>query len=359
VVLWPGQLLSPSDSDFVWNIFDLVVVSLGLFDFISTLLFVSSSNINVATVFRIVRILRILRVLKLVRFLKQLYVLAYGFAEAAQAIFWVTVLMTCILYMCAIVLVRTIGRPDVSVPDKDFWTDRYGTILQSMLTLFELMSSPSLVEYQGKLERCPALACFLVIFIITGSFGMIALLTGVISESMFEKNQIRAEEERLEHEARRINMSGRLSELFDKAGFPEEGAPVREIQMLLPFVTALFESENIPFLKDDLQKVTSMMDMNCSGWITKYHFMSCMMSITEKVRPMTIMEISLAMHYVKNTIDGLASLPPGWRESHWRRAWLASGASSQLRRQAVEKARDLCTSHPQRSARFWILHPER
>lgn len=41
----------------------------------------------------------------------------------------------------------------------------------------------------------PIMLVFLVGFIIFGSFGMIALLTGVISETMFEKNALRQEEE--------------------------------------------------------------------------------------------------------------------------------------------------------------------
>merc|ERR1719203_2622707 len=141
-----------------------------------------------AMVFRIIRLLRILRIFRIIRFLKQLYLLAYGFVEATIAIFWVTILMAFALYVCAIAVVRLYGRVPSDDPDYSFLTSHFGTVPGSMLSLFELMSQPDLQAYQSVMNNHPSILPFLVGFIIFGSFGMVALLTGVISESMFEKN---------------------------------------------------------------------------------------------------------------------------------------------------------------------------
>merc|ERR1712019_25948 len=94
----------------------------------------ATPNGGVATVFRVVRLLRILRIFRIVRFLKQLYMLAYGFALAAEAVFWVAILMFFMLYTWSIVLVRSIGRLGEGHPDHEFLTSKFGSILQSMLT---------------------------------------------------------------------------------------------------------------------------------------------------------------------------------------------------------------------------------
>merc|ERR1719414_120000 len=118
--------------------------------------------------------------------------------------------MTFVLYIYAVVLVRTVGNSGALnnllflLPrDQDFWTEHYGTVLQSMFTLFEFMSQPDLMPYHDKVQHNPGLAMFVFSFIIIVNFGTNALLTGVISESMFEKKDVRAEEGRIEWQARR------------------------------------------------------------------------------------------------------------------------------------------------------------
>jgi hypothetical protein len=122
--------VSPSNTDCVWNMFDFTIVMLGLFDFFAAQFFGEAKHGGVATLFRMVRLLRILRIFKIFRFLKKLYLLAYGFIEAAQAVFWVTCLMIFVLYICAIVLVRTVGRLPETDEHHAFLTENYGTIVK-------------------------------------------------------------------------------------------------------------------------------------------------------------------------------------------------------------------------------------
>lgn len=104
-VLGVREFFSLVNPDVLWNVFDFVVVLLGLVDVFAAL-FLGTNSGGMALLFRIIRLLRILIIFRIVRFLKQLYLLAFGLAEAAQAVFWVTVLMTFVLYVCAIILVE-------------------------------------------------------------------------------------------------------------------------------------------------------------------------------------------------------------------------------------------------------------
>merc|ERR1712151_1266778 len=107
--------------------------------------------------------------------------------------------MAFVLYICSIVLVKTIGRPPDTHQYHQFLTYRFGHIPDSMLTLFILMSSANLPDYEnteGLLQHNIPLTLFLCIFVMFASFGIVALLTGVMSESMAENNEARKKQVR-------------------------------------------------------------------------------------------------------------------------------------------------------------------
>lgn len=294
------------DQDIIWNLFDFAIVLLGVVDFISELV-LRGSDQGFATIFRLVRLLRILRVFRIFRMLKQLYLLAAGFAEAAQAVVWVTVLMAFVLYTCSIILVRCLGH---GTEDDSFWADKYGDIPTAMLTLFKLMSQPDLEPYHSRLAHHPALTMFLIIFIIFGSFGMIALLTGVISESMFDKNQTRMEEERIEREGKRELLALEVEKLYGQyAGIQNSDRSaeieVHNLEDLLADVTHLFQSAGVPYTSHDLKDLMAMLDMDGSGAVSKWEFSHAILSISEGIRPLCFVELYHAVRQVHAIVEKL------------------------------------------------------
>jgi len=289
------HLFSPKNSAFGWNLFDLLVVSIGLFDTVMMLWFEQDGG-GMATLFRIIRLLRIMRLFRLVRFLKQLYLLAFGFVEAVQAVFWVSVLMGVVLYVCSIVMVRTLGR----LPDTDrhaeFLHDHFCDIRTSMLTLFVLMSSPDLplfIEQDGLLFERPLLLIFLMSFIVIGSFGMIALLTGVISESMFEKNQLRMEEARKEQDELMQALEKDAQTLHSGLVLDENGeASVEEVRdNALPKLAKLLEEKMVDFTDHTLFKLVMVMDTDGEGRISCDEFTHAIMSVASGLKPLSIQEV--------------------------------------------------------------------
>jgi len=294
IIIGPKEMFSTLNVDFNWNCFDTFIVSLGLLDVFFSLILGKSSG-SAATMFRIIRLLRILRIIRIVKFLKQLYLLAFGLLDAAQAVFWVTILMTFIIYVCAIIMVKTVGRPEPSDPHYDFLSSHFGGVVPSMLTLFVLMSSPNMPIYQdeeGLLECHPFFAGFLVIFIIFGSFGMIALLTGVISESMFEKNDMKKEEERMNHEMMRRGMEEQCAMLFGSLTVDEEGAATcQDVKALIPQMAAVFDECGQFFSQYDLNKIVDYMDVDESGTVDQEEFTRGMLVLAEGVRPISVQEV--------------------------------------------------------------------
>mmetsp|Transcript_56219 Transcript_56219/g.105910 ORF Transcript_56219/g.105910 Transcript_56219/m.105910 type:complete len:499 (+) Transcript_56219:3-1499(+) len=242
-----------------------------------------------------IRLLRILRIFKIVRFLKQLYMLAFGFVEAIQAICWVTVLMCFVLYLCSVVMVRIYGRVamDGSNDISKTLVTQFGTIRASMLSLFELMSNPgNLGLYHILMDDFPMLTLFLIAFVIFGSFGMIALLTGVISESMFDKNQTRVQELRQEREQKREVLKLKSVELFalvEKDGVGR--ARPTDLEVVLPYVREMFEKLDIEYMEQEFDVILSMCDLDESGTISETEFVSGILSLCDGVRAASIQEV--------------------------------------------------------------------
>jgi len=292
--------------DFNWNLFDFLIVSLGAFDASVSLTLGSHAAGGTATLFRIVRLLRILRIFRIVRFLRQLYMLAFGLALATSAIFWVTFLMTFVLYVCSIVLVRTLGRTSEDDPHHEILIGSFGNIRRSMLTLFQLMSQPDLRPYDEVIPERPLFLAFLIGFIIFGSFGMIALLTGVISENMFTKNQLRMEEERRQRENMHKLLLQKCSEMFD-AMPSQQGCVAREdIIRLLPNIERMFEAEGISFAHHDLSGMIDLLDPNGCNALSKRDLSHGIIQIAEGLRPISIIRLHYDVSFIKDTMASLA-----------------------------------------------------
>jgi len=297
-----------SHEDASWNFFDLFIVSLGLFDFSMEALSGKKGGGSFATIFRMIRLLRILRIFRVLKFLKQLYVLAFGLVEAGKAIFWVTILMMFVLYVCSIVLVKLVGRPASDDPHKEFLEYRFGHILQSMLTLFILMSSPNLYTYEeepGLLQANAGLGVFLCLFIIFGSFGIMALLTGVIGESMFQKNELRREELRQEHEEMRTTLGARCEALFlglqnlDATG----EVSVQDVKTLAPDMWKMLDAAGAEIMHDDVERMIDFMDQNGTGKVGVAEFRGTMEKIAEGLSTMAVQEVMHRIGVVEANIE--------------------------------------------------------
>merc|ERR1740130_1549494 len=119
----------------------------------------------------------------------------------------------------------------------------------------------------------PLMTLFLIGFIIFGSFGMIALLTGVISEAMFDKNQLRNEEQQLDREASRLLIVERCSELFDTMDENNDGNVSRsELKSKLHKIVEFFEHESMDCFEEDLDTLMTILDFDKSGSVNKDEF---------------------------------------------------------------------------------------
>jgi len=311
--------------DFVWNAFDAGIVISGVVG--TTLehlhLIAAHRSGGFSTLLRVIRLLRVFRIFRLVRMLKQLYMLVFGFGIAALATIWVTILFVVMLYVCAVMAVKL----RVTVPDSDtnlslLLNERFLTVRIAMFSLFELMLNPDLARYEELLGRSQLFTCFIIIFVIFGSFGMLALLTGVISEAMFEKNTMRLEEERTEREERRHILNALCGSIFDEMLGDEQkqtsslvptagdrqshSKPAHRLSVIkrlqqelavetletnIPRMNEVFQKRGFHFAHHDLVEVLAYVDDDHSGRISKREFSHAICSISEGVQASTVLEL--------------------------------------------------------------------
>ncbi|CAE8649205.1 unnamed protein product, partial [Polarella glacialis] len=145
---------STSNPDFNWNLFDFVLVGIGVADRglvslraaqVSGSHHASSSLFLVLRTFRLLRILRIFRIF---RVLKQMYLQAISFASAVGSVLGVGSLVLLIVYICGIVITRLYGNAEPDDPLALVKQEYFGTVGASMLTLFQLMAFPDMERFQ-------------------------------------------------------------------------------------------------------------------------------------------------------------------------------------------------------------------
>jgi len=267
---------------------------------------------EIAILLRIFRLLRILRIFRLFKMFKQLYMLASGFIEATAAIFWVSVLCALCLYVCAIMLTRLLGHPalktrkadpDGEHPNVDFMLLHFGDVEKSMFTLFELMAHPNIEEYSLVMTINPYMKAFFVIFIIFGSFAMLSLLTGVISETMIEKSQQQKEEVRWHAEQDRMKFVEQLRRIFIEADADGDGQlSMEEFQACKAKISGALDIEGAE-VDQDLDKVYEVIDFDGSGSVDVDEFLDGMVRAKSDLRTMHVMQLQYMVRKAQTDLE--------------------------------------------------------
>lgn len=306
----------PSHREFAWNVLDTLIVVLGVVDrgFTHMAAFKKfssvTSDVTMTTLMRLFRLLRILRIFRIFRVLKQLYLLAASMLEAASAVLWVSFLCSLIMYICSIITTRLVGKPDPGDPQADFREAHFGSIAASMLTLFELMAYPDMEKFRPVYEQSAWMEGFLVAFVIFGSFAIVSLLTGIISESMIEKSRVRQDEGRLHKEKGRQAFVQHVRKMLQEhddggQGFLDRG----QFEECKQDVLRLCGEASMEFTARDLEAMFGLVDYEGTDTIEIEEFLYALVQLAAEVRPMAIMELRrlvvCGLHGVTDRVDGV------------------------------------------------------
>jgi len=224
--------------------------------------------------------------------LKQFYLLVAGFVDAVSSVMWVTLLCALILYICAIMLTRMLGRPDKDDDLAQVKEQYFGSIATSMLTLFQFMAYPDMEKFEPLYSQNVPMTLFLVAFVIFGAFTIVSILTGVISESMNEKSRLQQEQRKENKESARGRFIHRIKKVLHAADSRGEGTIDRHafdqcIEQILSFTPEQYYGVG----RHDLDAMFDLVDYHSTGSVEIEEFLYGLVQLTTDVRPMTIMEL--------------------------------------------------------------------
>jgi Ca2+-binding EF-hand superfamily protein len=278
--------------DWGWNVFDGFIVLSGVFDqwtvpvleYIHVLSHEKHSSMSIAfSVLRMVRLLRIMRLIRLVKIVRPLHDLALGLVEALHGMFWVLVLLSMSIYTLGIICTEFISRNHLLVLEQFLDDDDIGKITamfqsvpDSMFSLFDIMSSWSLVPLAPLFEEAPLLRIFFVVFYIYSAWAMLAVMSGVVSDNMIVlRNDMVAEDQRKEEERKSV-VTRRLLELFTEADGDQSGAINREeFDLLLSSPKLIAQLSKVGTISpQDLHDLFDWIDHDGSGSIEINEFMA-------------------------------------------------------------------------------------
>lgn len=155
--------------------------------------------VTLARMLRLMRILRLVRVVKAIRPLRQL---AIGVVRAMQSMFWVLVLTFVALYSLAILTTRMVGWGQL-VDDPETLPaearEMFSSMADSMFTLFAFMNGHEWHKVRPLLDLLPWMKPLFVGFTICGSWALLSVMTGVVSDHI---QYVRVEQQREDDEAR-------------------------------------------------------------------------------------------------------------------------------------------------------------
>jgi len=287
------EFFASTNPDINWNLFDFSLVSIGVVDrCISILAQEGKSPRFFIILMRVFRLLRILRIFRIFRVLKQLYLLAMGFFDAVSSVIWVSLICALILYICAIILTRLVGRPSEDDPLALVKQEYFGSVVASMQTLFQLMAFPDMEKFQPVYRDNPSLQAFFIMFVVFGAFTMVSVLTGVITEGMLEKSKGRQEERRFERERARSQFIRKARKVFQAhSGSDCSFIDKRQFDTCKDKVLALCEGDFMDMRPKDLDAMFDLVDYEGSGIIEIEELLYGMVQLSGELRPMSILEL--------------------------------------------------------------------
>jgi hypothetical protein len=188
-----------------WNVFDCFLVVMGTLD-LYILSWLVKGKGGFVPMLRLLRMARVARILRLFKVFHELSVLLSAFVKAFESVMWISLLTLILDYVLAVFCTQMVGQKAHHFGENaDKISMWFGGIGQSMRTLFIIMTLAQFDEIAVVLEQKYGLfLVWLVLgaYIIIAGYTMVALITGIICESLMS-----AQEEDKTHKAEEIRES--------------------------------------------------------------------------------------------------------------------------------------------------------
>eukprot|EP00933_Yihiella_yeosuensis_P053304 TRINITY_DN51522_c0_g1_i1.p1 TRINITY_DN51522_c0_g1~~TRINITY_DN51522_c0_g1_i1.p1 ORF type:complete len:459 (-),score=64.12 TRINITY_DN51522_c0_g1_i1:207-1583(-) len=295
------------NKDVAWNLFDFAVVVMGVSDRAVSLITEVETDLAglpkvehsskskgsfIPMIMRTFRLLRILRVFRIFKILKPLYEISLAIFDAAHSVLWVSVVTILMMYICAVMLTRLVGKADDDDPMQAVKAEYFGSIGASCLTLFQLMAFPDMDRFASVYRDMPCFKIFLIVYIILTAFAMMSVLIGVVTETILIRGAHSKEARRFERERVRSQFIKKARAVL-KANAGSDHACISRAQFncCKDEVLSLMDKQSMDLCSQDLDSMFDLVDFEGSGIIEVEELLYAMVQLSAELRPMSIMEL--------------------------------------------------------------------
>lgn len=310
--LWTfkGSFFTDADER-CWNIFDFIIVVVGVTDWIIKAL--TTGNKSKASKFvmllRAIRILRILRVLRLVKAFQQLRLLILGLVSSLKSVFWISILFVLVILVSAIFCTMMIGHDADTFSDPEKVRQAFGTVGKSMVTLFQFVTLDDW-SFVARIvaEQEPLMMIFFMVYILITSFTILSLLTGVVSDRILAVTREDQSTEDAEREESAHVFVQECKRLFHQADVDHHKMITKaEFEEVLQdkHAQAKLLHLNIEIDESEIRELFDLIDPTNSGEITKYQFRHGLSRMKGPVQAKDLLKLRMDLDRVERQLDDL------------------------------------------------------
>lgn len=193
------------------------------------------SFLRIFTVLRALRLVRLARAVRLFPAFKEMWLLVRGLLSSMTTMFWMMIIIVCLIYVFAIIATELIGK-GVDFQEDGYAMELFGDLLKSMFTLFQLMTLDTWADLIARpiMKTQPGLGLFFVFFVTVAVFVVMNLVTAVIVENAFAIAKDDQEQAAKMQETQKKRELKSLSELFQEIDLDGSGKLTKK-----EFMTAL------------------------------------------------------------------------------------------------------------------------
>lgn len=293
----------------VWNIFDAILVFIGVLD--SWILPVTGLTsdmrfITLMRLFRLLRLIRVLRVLRLLRFMKELMLLVQGITSAMRAMVWGLLLLGITIFICALLLTRLVGKACCDSEDtfqNPLFHELFGTFTRTSFTLLQFT-----MEFQPDICRDtwdygPWLTIFFVAYTVFTNITLLNTVASVIVENILSIAQQNQDEIKAKKDAEAAEITRKyIEQLFEMADTDgDRMISKEEVAASNPAIHELLQMSGGTL--EQAANMFNVMDVDCSGSISREEFQMALFRGSHALEASDVLRIQCQVDAVKTIMS--------------------------------------------------------
>jgi hypothetical protein len=302
-----------TNSNRIWNLLDMFIVILSLFDEAVMVAFISDDDANVSftRLFRTIRLARLLRMVKLVRFFNDLRVMCNGIVCSMKSLVWALLLLGLIMYIFSLCLLQFVAMKLADLPPGDEQTvqleDNFGTLVKTMRTLTMSITggidwadaSTPLGHISGLLEL------LFVLYVLFAVLCVLNIVTGIFVETAnkaYEEDESRL---MLEDAKSRFKAIETIKSIFEETDMDGSGfVDFHEFKLMFhdPRIQYCFRKVGINIESECVEGLFKVLDFDGNNTVSLDEFILALQHFAGPARSIDLVRILYEVKKVKQEV---------------------------------------------------------